>query len=79
MIFVNEDLRIRLYHTSSTYYFYKQVEGLRHNVPEIVGVTMASIVIIIILLGIVYGIKRRTYNIKSQRNSIDVSNITIYL
>lgn len=53
----------------------RQVEGLRYKVPEIVGVTIAFITLIILLLGIVvYSVRRRSYSIKSQRNSLDVSH-----
>lgn len=52
----------------------QQVEELKYKVPEIVGVIIAFIAIIILLLSIVYGVKRRSYSIKSQRNSLDVSH-----
>lgn len=49
------------------------MEGSRQRIPEIVGVTMAFVAILVILLGIVYDVRRRSYSIKSQRNSLDVS------
>lgn len=52
----------------------RQVDGLRYKVPEIVGVIIAFIALIILLLSIVYGVRRRSYSVKSQRSSLDVSH-----
>ncbi|XP_011258486.1 high affinity nerve growth factor receptor isoform X2 [Camponotus floridanus] len=55
----------------------EQVDGLRYKVPEIVGVIIAFIALIILLLSIVYGVRRRSYSIKSQRSSLDVTPISL--
>lgn len=51
----------------------RQVEELRYKVPEIVGVAIAFVALIMILLSIVYGVRRRSYSVKSQRNPLNVS------
>lgn len=52
-----------------------QVEGLRYKVPEIVGAAVAFVAVIMLLLSIVYGVRRRSYSIKSQRSPLDVSRL----
>lgn len=51
----------------------RQVEGLRYKVPEIIGVTVTFVAVIVLLVSIVYGVRKRSYSIKSQRSSLDVS------
>ena len=50
-----------------------QVVGLKYKVPEIIGVVVAFVAVIVLLLSIVYGVRKRSYNIKSQRSPLDVS------
>lgn len=54
-----------------------QVERSRHKVPEIVGIAIAFIAVLVILLSIVYCVRRRSYGVKSQRNSLDVSKMIL--
>ncbi|KZC04523.1 Muscle, skeletal receptor tyrosine protein kinase, partial [Dufourea novaeangliae] len=49
----------------------EQVERSRQRVPEIIGIAIALIAVLVILLSIVYCVRKRSYNIKSQRNSLD--------
>nr|XP_012136036.1 PREDICTED: muscle, skeletal receptor tyrosine protein kinase-like isoform X3 [Megachile rotundata] len=49
----------------------EQVERSRQRVPEIVGIALAFVAVLAILLSIVYCVKKRSYNVKSQRNSLD--------
>lgn len=59
-----------------------QVERARQRVPEIIGIAVAFIAVLAILLSIVYCVKKRSYNVKSQRNSLDVrqsNNIAVPL
>lgn len=51
----------------------RQVEGLKYKVPEIIGVAVTFVAVIVLLLSIVYGVRRRSYSIKSQRSPLDVS------
>ncbi|XP_014478823.1 PREDICTED: tyrosine-protein kinase transmembrane receptor Ror-like [Dinoponera quadriceps] len=57
----------------------EEVEGsiLRPKVPEIIGIAVAFAVVIMIILGIVYCVRRRTYSVKSQRNSLDGTPINL--
>ncbi|KAL6258099.1 hypothetical protein P5V15_010017 [Pogonomyrmex californicus] len=55
----------------------EQVEELKFKVPEIIGATIAFVTVILLLLSIVYGIRRRSYNIKSQRNPLDGTPINL--
>jgi len=50
------------------------VDELRQKLPEIVGVVVAFVVVIVFVLGIVYGIRRRSYSVKAQRTPLDVSD-----
>ncbi|XP_043496562.1 tyrosine-protein kinase transmembrane receptor Ror-like isoform X1 [Polistes fuscatus] len=54
-----------------------QVERSRHKVPEIVGIAIAFVAVIVILLSIVYCVRRRSYGVKSQRNSLDSSPMNL--
>ncbi|XP_031843455.1 muscle, skeletal receptor tyrosine-protein kinase [Nomia melanderi] len=49
----------------------EQVERSRQRVPEIIGIVLAFIAVLVILLSIVYCVRKRSYNMKSQRNSLD--------
>ncbi|KAG6804029.1 muscle, skeletal receptor tyrosine protein kinase isoform X1 [Apis mellifera caucasica] len=49
----------------------QQAERVRQKVPEIIGITIAFVAVLAILLSIVYCVKKRSYNVKSQRNSLD--------
>ncbi|XP_016907662.1 muscle, skeletal receptor tyrosine protein kinase-like isoform X2 [Apis laboriosa] len=49
----------------------EQAERVRQKVPEIIGITIAFVAVLAILLSIVYCVKKRSYNVKSQRNSLD--------
>ncbi|XP_076750703.1 BDNF/NT-3 growth factors receptor [Xylocopa sonorina] len=49
----------------------EQVERVRQRVPEIIGIAIAFIAVLAILFSIVYCVKKRSYNVKSQRNSLD--------
>ncbi|XP_076635602.1 muscle, skeletal receptor tyrosine protein kinase [Colletes latitarsis] len=49
----------------------EQVERSKQRVPEIIGIAIAFIAVLVILLSIVYCVRKRSYNIKSQRNSLD--------
>ncbi|XP_034189337.2 tyrosine-protein kinase transmembrane receptor Ror isoform X3 [Osmia lignaria lignaria] len=49
----------------------QQVERSRQRVPEIIGIALAFVAVLAILLSIVYCVKKRSYNVKSQRNSLD--------
>ncbi|XP_029164341.1 high affinity nerve growth factor receptor-like [Nylanderia fulva] len=55
----------------------EQVEELRYKVPEIIGVAIAFVAIIMILLSIVYGVRRRSYSVKSQRNPLNGTPINL--
>ncbi|KAM0733100.1 Tyrosine-protein kinase transmembrane receptor Ror [Formica fusca] len=55
----------------------EQVEGLRYKVPEIVGAAVAFVAVIMLLLSIVYGVRRRSYSIKSQRSPLDGTPINL--
>ncbi|XP_011141324.1 tyrosine-protein kinase transmembrane receptor Ror [Harpegnathos saltator] len=55
----------------------EEVEGLRPKVPEIIGIAVAFAVVIMIILGIVYCVKRRSYSVKSQKNSLDGTPINL--
>ncbi|KAL6447910.1 hypothetical protein ACFW04_000169 [Cataglyphis niger] len=55
----------------------EQVEELRYKVPEIVGVAIAFVAVIMLLLSIVYGVRRRSYSVKSQRSSLDGTPINL--
>ncbi|XP_043682046.1 tyrosine-protein kinase transmembrane receptor Ror-like isoform X2 [Vespula pensylvanica] len=55
----------------------EQVERSRHKVPEIVGIAIAFIAVLVILMSIVYCVRRRSYGVKSQRNSLDVSKMIL--
>ncbi|XP_026674758.1 tyrosine-protein kinase transmembrane receptor Ror-like [Ceratina calcarata] len=50
----------------------EQVERVRQRVPEIVGIAIAFVAVLAILFGIVYCVRKRSYNVKSSsRNSLD--------
>lgn len=53
------------------------VERSRQRVPEVIGISIALVAIIVILLIIVYCVKKRSYNVKSQRNSLDGTPINL--
>ncbi|KAH0953922.1 hypothetical protein HN011_004321 [Eciton burchellii] len=55
----------------------EQVDELRQKLPEIVGVVVALVVVIVFLLGIVYGIRRRSYSVKAQRTPLDESPVSL--
>ncbi|KAL0118602.1 hypothetical protein PUN28_009344 [Cardiocondyla obscurior] len=55
----------------------EQVEGLKYKVPEIIGVTVTFVTIIILLLSIIYGVRRRSYNVKSQRSPLNGTPINL--
>ncbi|XP_012536911.2 high affinity nerve growth factor receptor isoform X2 [Monomorium pharaonis] len=55
----------------------EQVEGLKYRVPEIVGITVAFVTVIVFLLSVVYCVRRRSYNMKSQRSPADGTPINL--
>ncbi|XP_043506683.1 tyrosine-protein kinase transmembrane receptor Ror-like isoform X3 [Frieseomelitta varia] len=55
----------------------QQVERTRQRVPEIIGIAIAFVTILAILLSIVYCVRKRSYNVKSQRNSLDATPINL--
>ncbi|XP_012288526.1 tyrosine-protein kinase transmembrane receptor Ror [Orussus abietinus] len=55
----------------------KQVDRSPQKVSEIVGIAMASIFVIIFLIGIICCCKRRSYIAKMQRNSINASPMNL--
>ncbi|KAG7208766.1 hypothetical protein KM043_014960 [Ampulex compressa] len=55
----------------------EQVERTRQKVPEIVGIALAFVALLAIFMGIVYCVKRRSYNVKSQRNSLDATPMNL--
>ncbi|XP_076245437.1 muscle, skeletal receptor tyrosine-protein kinase [Calliopsis andreniformis] len=55
----------------------EQVERARQRVPEIIGIVVAFVALLAILLSIVYCVKKRSYNVKSQRNSLDGTPINL--
>lgn len=57
----------------NVFVLFKQVERARQRVPEIIGIVLAFIAVLVILLSIVYCVRKQSYNMKSQRNSLDVS------
>lgn len=59
--------------SDNVFILFKQVERSRQRVPEIIGIVLAFIAVLVILLSIVYCVRKRSYNMKSQRNSLDVS------
>ncbi|XP_020299419.1 muscle, skeletal receptor tyrosine-protein kinase-like isoform X2 [Pseudomyrmex gracilis] len=55
----------------------EQVEEQIYRVPEIIGVSIAFFVVVVCLLGILYGVRRRSYSIKSQRSSLYATPINL--
>ncbi|XP_077267488.1 high affinity nerve growth factor receptor isoform X2 [Temnothorax americanus] len=53
------------------------LEGLKYKVPEIIGVAVAFVAVIVLLLSVVYGVRRRSYSIKSQRSPLDGTPINL--
>ncbi|CAK9820474.1 Tyrosine-protein kinase transmembrane receptor Ror [Anthophora plagiata] len=53
------------------FHIIQQVERSRQRAPEIIGIVLAFVAVLAILLSIVYCVKKRSYNVKSQRNSLD--------
>ena len=49
----------------------EQVERSRQRLPEIIGIAIAFFIVLAILSSIVYWVRKRSYNVKSQRNSLD--------
>ncbi|XP_012234031.2 high affinity nerve growth factor receptor-like isoform X1 [Linepithema humile] len=54
----------------------EQVEGSLYKVPEIIGIAVTFVMVIVFLFGIVYAVKRRSH-VKSQRNSLDGTPINL--
>lgn len=58
----------------------EQIEESRQNVPEIgvaVGAAVAFIAVIMVVLGVVYCVRRRNHNVKSQRRSREASPVSL--
>lgn len=76
MFYINFDIyiiSIIAYLQVMSYSKLMQVEGLIYKVPEIIGIIVAFVAIIVVLLSVIYYVRRRSYSIKSQRSPLDVS------